>query len=60
MYLCIKKGRYMDIKILVVEDEVSINDILTTALKTDGYSVKSAFSSKEAREILVWLKPNLF
>ena len=50
----------MDIKILVVEDEVSINDILTTALKTDGYSVKSAFSSKEAREILVWLKPNLF
>lgn len=49
----------MDIKILVVEDEVSINDILTTALKADGYSVRSAFSSKEAREILVWLKPNL-
>ena len=27
----------MDIKILVVEDEVSTNDILTTALKVDGY-----------------------
>lgn len=30
----------MDIKILVVEDEVSINDILTTELKADGYSVR--------------------
>ena len=49
----------MDIQILVVEDEVSINDILTTALRADGYSVRSAFSSKEAREILICLKPNL-
>ena len=49
----------MDIKILVVEDEVSINDILTTALKADGYSVRSAFSSKEAKEILLDSKPNL-
>lgn len=38
----------MDLKVLVVEDEVSINDILTSALKADGYSVRSAFTSKEA------------
>lgn len=49
----------MDLKILVVEDEFSINDILTTALKNEGYNVKSAFSSKEAREIMQQFMPDL-
>ena len=31
-------------KILIVEDEVSINDILTTSLKREGYDVVSAFN----------------
>lgn len=46
-------------KILVVEDEVSINDILTTALKSEGYYVRSCFNAKEARDILDKVKPDL-
>lgn len=49
----------MNEKILVVEDEVSINDILASALKSDGYTVKSAFSSSEARKLLESFKPDL-
>lgn len=49
----------MDFKIIVIEDEFSINDILTFALKGEGYKVKSVFSSKEAREFLQDFKPNL-
>ncbi|NMM63105.1 response regulator transcription factor [Clostridium sp. P21] len=49
----------MDLKIIVIEDEFSINDILTFALKGEGYKVKSAFSSKEARGFLQNFKPNL-
>ncbi|MDP4144108.1 MAG: response regulator transcription factor [Bacillota bacterium] len=49
----------MDFKILVVEDEYSINDILTAALELEGYKVESAFSSKEARELLESFKPDL-
>lgn len=49
----------MPLKVLVVEDEVSINDILTTALKTDGYLTRSAFSSKEAKDLMESFKPNL-
>lgn len=49
----------MNSKVLVVEDEVSINDILTSALKSDGYNVKSAFSSMEARQLLESFKPDL-
>ena len=39
-------------KVLVVEDEISINDILTSTLRLEGYSVRSAFSGKEARDLL--------
>ena len=49
----------MDFKILVVEDEFSINDILTVALIGEGYKVKSAFSSKEARELMEIYRPHL-
>ncbi|BDR79998.1 hypothetical protein N072000002_02450 [Clostridium tetani] len=35
----------MEHKIIVIEDEFSINDILTFALKEEGYRVKSTFSS---------------
>lgn len=49
----------MDFKILVIEDEFSINDILTFALKGEGYQVKGVFSSKEARQCLERFKPNL-
>lgn len=49
----------MDFKILVVEDEFSINDILTVALSSEGYKVKSAFSSKEARKLMEIYKPHL-
>lgn len=49
----------MGSKVLVVEDELSINDILTMALKSDGYIVKSAFSGKETKSFLVSFKPDL-
>ncbi len=49
----------MDYNILVVEDEFSINDILTFTLKDEGYEVKSAFSSKEAKELLENFKLDL-
>lgn len=49
----------MPFKILVVEDEVFINDILTTALRADGYSARSAFSAQEAKMLLESFKPNL-
>lgn len=49
----------MDLKVLVVDDELSINDILTTALKASGYKVSSAFSGKETRSFLESFKPDL-
>lgn len=49
----------MDKKILVIEDEAYINDILSTALKSEGYIVRSAFNGKECRELLNTFNPNL-
>lgn len=49
----------MGIKVLVVEDEVSINDILSSALRAGGYEVRSAFSSTETKALLSSFKPNL-
>lgn len=46
-------------KILIVEDEISINDILTTSLKREGYDVISAFSAKEAERIFNGFNPDL-
>lgn len=46
-------------KILIVEDEVSINDILTTALKREGYDVVSAFTVREALILFEGFKPDL-
>ncbi|MDT8717131.1 response regulator transcription factor [Clostridium sp. 19966] len=49
----------MGVKVLVVEDEISINDILSSALKVQGYDVRSAFSSAEAKTFLSSFQPNL-
>ncbi|WP_346961486.1 response regulator transcription factor [Clostridium sp.] len=49
----------MDIKILIVEDEVSISDILYTALKNEGYNVRCGFTVKEGRELVQKFKPDL-
>ena len=46
-------------KILVVEDEFSINDILTIALSKEGYEVKSVFTGKEALKIIKKFQPDL-
>lgn len=46
-------------KILVVEDEYSINDGLTFALRKEGYEVRSAFNGKEALELFKEFKPEL-
>lgn len=49
----------MDFNILVIEDEISINDILTVALKHEGYKVSSAFCAKEAKKFMDMFKINL-
>lgn len=49
----------MNKKILVIEDESYINDILTTALKSENYLVRSAFNGTEARELLNNFNPDL-
>lgn len=46
-------------KILVVEDEFSINDILTIALSKEGYSVKSVFNGQDALDTIENFKPDL-
>ncbi|MGL5378416.1 response regulator transcription factor [Clostridium sp.] len=46
-------------KILVVEDEYSINDVLTFALRKEGYEVRSAFNGKSALELIESFKPDL-
>ena len=46
-------------RILVVEDEYSINDGLTFALRKEGYDVRSAFNGKEALELVENFKPDL-
>lgn len=46
-------------KILIVEDEFSINDILTIALSKEGYRVRSVFNGKEALEIIEDFNPDL-
>ncbi|MDS0527196.1 response regulator transcription factor [Clostridium sp. SHJSY1] len=48
-----------DYKVLVVEDEMSINDILSSALRSEGYSVRSAFSGEEARMLLKTFNPSI-
>ena len=48
-----------DYKVLVIEDEISINDILSSALRSEGYSVRSAFNGKEARTLLESFSPNI-
>ena len=49
----------MDKKILIVEDEILINDILSRALKKEGYIIKSAYTGEEALEFVESFKPNL-
>lgn len=46
-------------RILVVEDEYSINDGLTFSLRKEGYDVRSAFNGKAALELVESFKPEL-
>lgn len=46
-------------KILVVEDEFSINDALTFTLRKEGYDVRSVFNGKDALEKVKEFKPDL-
>ena len=46
-------------KILVVEDEYSINDGLTFALRKEGYDVRSAFNGREALELFKEFNPEV-
>lgn len=49
----------MNKRILIVEDEIAINDILSRALKKEGYIIKSVFSGEEAMEYIDTFKPHL-
>ncbi|WP_294188709.1 response regulator transcription factor [uncultured Clostridium sp.] len=46
-------------KILVVEDEYSINDAITFSLRKEGYSVRSVLNGRDALEIFNEFKPDL-
>ncbi|MCJ7690381.1 MAG: response regulator transcription factor [Clostridiaceae bacterium] len=47
----------MNEKILVVDDEESILDILTCALKREGYSIEKAYNGQEALDKIKSFKP---
>ncbi|SDP82946.1 response regulator transcription factor [Clostridium gasigenes] len=49
----------MDKRILIVEDEIAINDILSRALKKEGYIIKSAYNGEEAFDYVESFKPHL-
>lgn len=46
-------------RILVVEDEISINDILTFALRKEGYEVRGVYKGEDAIEMVESFKPDL-
>ena len=46
-------------KVLVVEDEFSINDVLCFALRKEGYDVRSVFTGEEALVMAESFKPDL-
>lgn len=46
-------------RILVVEDEISINDILTFALRKEGYEVRSVYKGQDVIEMVDSFKPDL-
>ncbi|MGH4123987.1 MAG: response regulator transcription factor [Clostridium sp.] len=49
----------MNEKILVVDDEESILDVLTCALKREGYSVEKAYNGQEALDKVKSFKPHI-
>ena len=49
----------MDKKILVVDDEKPIADILQFNLKKEGYDVECAYDGNEALEMVEEFKPDL-
>ena len=46
-------------RILVVEVEISINDILTFALRKEGYDVRGVYRGQDAIEMVESFKPDL-
>lgn len=46
-------------RILVVEDEFSINDVLTFSLEEEGYEVKGVMNGADARSAMLTFKPDL-
>lgn len=45
--------------ILIIDDDVSINDMISEALATEGYTVQKAYSGTEAMMLLSQYKPDL-
>ena len=46
-------------RILIIEDEISINHILVTTFEREGFEVKSALNGKEGLKLLEEFKPTL-
>ncbi|MBB6621903.1 response regulator transcription factor [Clostridium gasigenes] len=46
-------------RILVIEDEFSINDVLTYAFRKDGFEVRGVYTGADALEIIDSFKPHL-
>ncbi len=46
-------------RILIVEDEYSINDILSIGLKKEGYDIRSVYDGRSALQLIESFKPDL-
>ncbi len=49
----------MEFYVWVVEDDISINDIISSALKAEGYKVRSIFTYDEGKKAIECSKPDL-
>lgn len=47
------------VKVLIIEDNISINDILSFSLKKEGFEVKSVFKGLEGLQLLEVFKPHI-
>ena len=54
-----KKRKKMSAKILIVEDEQPIREMLRFSLEKKNYDVLEADSGKQAREIMMTKRPDL-
>lgn len=46
-------------KIIVVEDDISVSELIQTVLEEDGYTVVTALSAEKAKEVITAENPDI-